>query len=176
MEAFWDFSVRTYREPGVADACLTLQDEYGADVNLLLYFCWAGWHKAALDPSTFEQALGFSQNWAEHVVRPLRGVRRWMKAAGCNSELLDLAACQDVRERVKAAELRAEKLQQEALEALPLQCRQDGPIPAGPRAVAANLRRYCREAGIDWSEDVRAKLGVILRAAFPRESITGLGI
>jgi len=175
METFWDFSVRTYREPGVADACLALQDEYGADVNLLLYCCWAGWHKAALGQDVFEQALGFSQSWAENVVRPLRGVRRWMKAGGCSDELLNLEACQAVREQVKAIELRAEKLQQEALEALPLENLRDKRAPAGPRAVAANLRRYCHEAGIAWSEEVRSKLGIILRAAFPRESIAGLG-
>jgi len=175
METFWDFSVRTYREPGVADACLALQDEHGADVNLLLYCCWAGWYNDALDQNTFNQALGFSQTWAENVVRPLRGVRRWMKADGCGNKLLDFEICQDVRERVKATELRAEKLQQEALEALPLQSLKENRIPAGPRAVAANLRRYCQEAGIAWSEEVRSKLGIILRAAFPRDSIAELG-
>jgi len=37
---FWDFSLAVYRRPGVAAACLRLQDEAGVDVNLLLYFCW----------------------------------------------------------------------------------------------------------------------------------------
>jgi len=174
-ETFWDFSVRTYRQPGVAEACLALQDQYGADVNLLLFCCWAGWRSDALDTHTFEQAVGFSQCWAGHVVRPLRNVRRWMKSDGCNRELMDIDACQDVREKVKAVELLAEKLQQAALEALPLESTPDNPRPAGPPAVAANLRRYCQKAGIAWSEDVRSKLGVILRAAFPRERIPDIG-
>ena len=36
FEGFWDFSVRTYRTPGVPDACLSLQNDYAADVNMLL--------------------------------------------------------------------------------------------------------------------------------------------
>ena len=39
---FWDFSLEIYAKPGVAQACLALQDECGADVNLLLFCCWAG--------------------------------------------------------------------------------------------------------------------------------------
>ncbi|WP_243453991.1 TIGR02444 family protein [Oceanisphaera pacifica] len=35
-EQFWQFSAQHYARPGVAQACLQLQDEYGANVNLLL--------------------------------------------------------------------------------------------------------------------------------------------
>ena len=38
----WDFSLETYRRPGVEEACLKLQDELGADVNMLFYCCWRG--------------------------------------------------------------------------------------------------------------------------------------
>jgi len=34
---FWRFSLRFYSRPGVAAACLALQDEAGADVNLMLF-------------------------------------------------------------------------------------------------------------------------------------------
>jgi len=173
-ERFWDFSVRTYEQAGVSDACLALQDDCGADVNLVLYCCWAGWHFSALDDSTFAQAWRFSQLWNQQVVKPLRGVRRWMKADGCHDSLMDAKACMDLRATVKATELRAEKLQQAVLESLPLAAPDSGHPAPGPAAVAANLRRYCAAAGIDWSEEVRAKLGVILRAAFPRAPMSGL--
>ena len=38
----WDFSLETYRRPGVEEACWKLQDELGADVNMLFYCCWRG--------------------------------------------------------------------------------------------------------------------------------------
>jgi len=174
-ETFWEFSVRTYSQAGIADACLALQDEHGADVNLLLYCCWAGWHSAALDEAEFERALSFSQIWSGQVVRPLRSIRRWMKSDGCCDAMVDVKACMDLRESIKATELRAEKLQQAVLESLPRSVATGAEAGPGPEAVGANLRRDCRAAGIAWSEEVRSKLGVILRAAFPRERMPGLG-
>src|SRR5258708_13954699 len=37
---FWRFSLRFYRRPGVADACIALQDGCGVDVNILLFLLW----------------------------------------------------------------------------------------------------------------------------------------
>ena len=37
---FWRFSLRFYRLPEVADACITLQEQAGVDVNLLLFLLW----------------------------------------------------------------------------------------------------------------------------------------
>ena len=39
---FWDFSLAVYGRPGVAPACLALQQRHGADVNLLLFCAWFG--------------------------------------------------------------------------------------------------------------------------------------
>ena len=45
---FWRFSLRFYRQPEVADACITLQEQAGVDVNLLLFLLWHAIHKRAL--------------------------------------------------------------------------------------------------------------------------------
>ena len=37
---FWRFSLHFYRQPGVSDACIALQDGCGVDVNLLLFLLW----------------------------------------------------------------------------------------------------------------------------------------
>ena len=37
---FWQFSLRFYRLPGVAEACIELQEQAGVDVNLLLFLLW----------------------------------------------------------------------------------------------------------------------------------------
>ena len=34
---FWQFSLDFYARPGVADACLELQDRAGVDVNVLFF-------------------------------------------------------------------------------------------------------------------------------------------
>jgi uncharacterized protein (TIGR02444 family) len=168
QEAFWDFSVRTYRSSGVPEACLDLQDEQGADVNMLLYCCWAGGCGASLDAGSFDRAQTFSRDWSGQVVRPLRAARRWMKQDGCAAGPVDRDACMALRQQVKNIELAAEKLQQLALAALPLPA--GGSPVAGDAqlaAVAANLRRYCTASGIRLDDVVIDRLRIIVRAGFP---------
>lgn len=98
----WDFALSSYQIEGVAPACLGLQDSFGVDVNLLLYAAWL----AQLDRRLGEMhltALNRSvTNWRDQVVKPLRAVRR---------ELQGCTGAADIREGVKALELRAEQEQ-----------------------------------------------------------------
>jgi len=164
-ESFWDFSLRTYRVSGVPEACLALQDELGADVNMVLYCCWAGDRSAALDGPAFQRAFEFSSQWATEVVRPLRHARRWMKQEGCAEGPVDREACLALREQIKGTELAAEKLQQLTLAALPL----PGTAAEGIEAVAANLRIYFHAIEATLDEDAVERLMVIVHAAFPRQ-------
>ena len=169
-EPFWDFSLRTYGTPGVPEACLALQDGLGADVNLVLYCCWAGGRAAPLDDTAFDRAFAFSGEWAGRVVRPLRAVRRWMKQTGCGSGPMDAAACLALRERIKGVELEAEKLQQLALASLPLP-----PGRAeGLTGVAANFRRYFMAIDATLAKVTVERLLVVVRAAFPGEESAAL--
>ncbi len=45
---FWDFSLAIYRQPGVPEECLALQERLGADVNLLLLCAYLGAKRKAL--------------------------------------------------------------------------------------------------------------------------------
>ena len=146
-DTFWDFSVTTYRKPGVADACLSLQDRHGLDINVLLYCCWFGWTRGALDEETFNTALSFAEPWANEVVRPLRAARTWMKVTGCNSSGVAEDDCMALRDRIKAVEFEAEHLQQATLEELTPRATE--PPAAGERltAAASNLRQYLNHCG-----------------------------
>jgi uncharacterized protein (TIGR02444 family) len=78
---FWDFSLRFYALPGVASACLRCQDEAGADVNLILSALWhatSGTRLREIDITTADAAI---EPWREHVVRPLRTLRRALKSS-----------------------------------------------------------------------------------------------
>lgn len=140
-EGFWDFSLRVYGAPGVADWCLLLQDRYGADVNLLLWCAWAGSRGMLLGTQDIIAAEAATSAWREQVVRPLRAARLALKGdMGAISAEMAVA----LRTRVKAVELEAERLQQTALGVL-LDARGIGPAgPSGPprQAVAANLEAY----------------------------------
>jgi len=168
VERFWDFSVRTYRTEGVPAAGLSLQNDYGADVNMLLYCAWIGATVGPFDSELFSRANEYSLRWAKNVVIPLREARTWMKHTGCSAESTPTAECMQLREDVKSAEFAAEKMQQEVLDSMVQvdQARSDNPerIVAD---VAANLMNYLESIHIQPESDVRNKLAVIVQAAFP---------
>ncbi len=168
IEGFWDFSVRTYRTDGVPDACLSLQNDYGADVNMLLYCCWIGACIGQFDHDLFARASAFSTLWAEHVVVPLRSARTWMKQTGCDTEPVPTDACMQFREEIKSVEFAAEKMQQQVLESLVSidQWRNDPPDQV-LKNIVANLMLYSEHTGIEVCEDVRRKFCDVVQAAFP---------
>jgi len=168
VENFWDFSVRTYRTSGVSEACLSLQNDQGADVNMLLYCCWVGAAVGAFDDELFSRASEFSARWAENVVVPLREARTWMKHTGCTAEPTPTEDCMQLREQVKSVEFAAEKMQQQVLESL-LSTEKSHAAAADQLIddVAANLKLYLECLDIQLANDVRKKLSVIVCAAFP---------
>jgi uncharacterized protein (TIGR02444 family) len=111
----WRFSLRFYRQPGVADACIALQDECGVDVNMLLFLLWLAADKKRLSPLSARAVCEQALLWRDDVVAPLRAVRRKLKGA---STMVEAGAAELLRTRIKAVELESERLQQEALFAM----------------------------------------------------------
>jgi uncharacterized protein (TIGR02444 family) len=95
----------------VREACLDLQDRYGQNVCFLL---WAVWAEMA-DPSRLAAAATTARAWDETVLSPLRDVRRGLKPA---VPAIEDGARETLRREVKAAELRAEQVLLETLEAM----------------------------------------------------------
>jgi len=113
-EGLWDFSLRTYKRPEVADLCLRLQDRDGAEVNLLLFAAWAATQRPALSEQILEQAVRLSEDWSGIAIAPLRATRRAMK----ESPLAGDPHFDALREQVKRSELEGERLLQSALQSL----------------------------------------------------------
>lgn len=165
-ESFWNFAVRTYRCAGIPEACLALQDECGADVNVLLFCCWMGATRGEFESETFDRVLEFSRTWADRVVRPLRTVRTWMKIQGCPNLPIPVESCMKLREGIKEMEFQAEQLQENVMQSLV------DTIPAvtlsateQARTARLNLRRYFEAEGIDWDNKVQTRLDLILHSA-----------
>ena len=112
---FWRFSLRFYRQPGVADACIALQEQSGVDVNLLLYLLWHARDGRSFMAAEVEAVERRIAPWRESTVVPLRAVRRALKTPPA---LVEAAAAEAFRTRIKAAEHEAERLQQEAMYAM----------------------------------------------------------
>lgn len=100
---FWNWAVKAYSGDGVAEACLSLQDDDGQNVPLLL---WAAWHGAPLDQALAMKAADMARIWSGEVIVPLRILRRRLNTAlteGDDAQRLPL------REKIKGLELVAER-------------------------------------------------------------------
>jgi uncharacterized protein (TIGR02444 family) len=109
---FWRFSLQLYRLPGVADACIRLQEESGVDVNLLLFLLWHAAQRQALSTAEVERLEHQIAAWRNLTVIPLRAVRRGLKSPPA---LVEAGTAEAFRTRIKAVELEAERLQQQAM-------------------------------------------------------------
>jgi uncharacterized protein (TIGR02444 family) len=155
---FWRFSLQFYRLPQVADACIALQEEAGVDVNLLLFLLWQARERRQLsvaDVKALEARIG---PWREVTVIPLRGVRRALKSPPA---LVAAKVAETFRNRIKAVELEAERLQQEAMFALaPL----GRGMPDASEAARANVAAYEAMLGATFS---KAAVETVLAALAP---------
>ena len=122
--ALWDWVVRAYARPGVPEACLELQDRFGQNTCFLL---WA-FQTGEVEPARLAGAAAAARAWDATALSPLRAVRRALKPA---LPPVDDAAREGLREAVKAAELRAERVLVETLE------RMSGDASRGASGLAA---------------------------------------
>jgi uncharacterized protein (TIGR02444 family) len=150
---FWTFSLEFYARPGVAPACLGLQDRLGVDVNLLLFCLWTATQGVALDAGIMRKAVAYSKEWTTNVVGPLREVRRFLKDRKVD----------EFRNRVKAAELLGEQVEQQALFDLSPSA---GHSAASPVLADANVALYFRIAELRPQDADRDALAVLRNAAF----------
>jgi uncharacterized protein (TIGR02444 family) len=167
---FWRFSLRLYRQPGVAEACITLQEESGADVNLLLFLLWHGVQQrrvSAAEVARLDQKIAA---WRERAVIPLRAIRRALKSP---QGLVEAGTAEAFRTRIKAVELEAERLQQEAMYELVRVSLLGEPAPSVAEAARANVAAYegiCRAAFA--KPAVAAVLAALPRQKGPSEGCT----
>ena len=154
---FWRFSLNFYGQSGVSDACIALQDGCGIDVNLLLFLFWLASERQMLSADEVKKLDATIKSWRELTIIPIRDTRRKLKGA---RTFVDPAKQEALRDKVKAVELEAEKLQQEALYAFT----QSGPLgkPSEPPAAArGNVAAFERAMGASFP---KASVDVLVNA------------
>lgn len=149
---FPSFAEALYARPGVAAACLDLQDRRSFDVALLLHACWLGVQSLALSREQSAMLIAATQPWRFEVVRPLRRLRRRIRVG---HEGMPRERSEPVRALIKDAELAAER----ALLAI-LATAVTG-TPGG--SVAGNLATCLTVASIIINGEDQASLDVLER-------------
>lgn len=110
----WKLANRLYASPGVSDACLRLQDECAVDVCVLMLLLFLARRKRAVRATQVQMILRASNEWRAEIVQVLRVMRRRLKVA---PRFVEADSRESLRSLIKKAELQAEHLQLDALEA-----------------------------------------------------------
>jgi len=105
---FWDFSLKRYAKTPVQQQCLQLQEDAGANVNVVLFALWLASENRLFDHDLVLHHAEFLC-WHEQVIVPLRQARFGVKQSGLSDSLY---------KAVKQSELDAERVEQDILYSL----------------------------------------------------------
>ena len=107
------FALTVHETEGVSAACVSLQDQFGLDVNLLLLAAYVGAaRRQTLTSDQLETARTVVDAWHIEVVRPLRSVRRRLKSGPPPAPT---PQTEEVRAQVAKAELDGELIELDLL-------------------------------------------------------------
>ncbi|MBY2939424.1 MULTISPECIES: TIGR02444 family protein [Rhizobium] len=101
----FDVVVRLYGEPGIASWCLEAQTRHAVDVPSLLFFTLADSDGHGVDDGEMQRLLDRAGEWRSLFVLPLRHLRLTLRQGRRNTAEIEFY------EKIKAAELEAERLQ-----------------------------------------------------------------
>lgn len=135
--SLWEFALALYSSPGVEETVLHLQDEQGANVNILLWTFWLESRGIPLSLPLLARAEAAIEDWDTQVVAALRHLRRQLKAPAEREPF-----ARDIRSRIKEAELLAERRCLGLLESLELPRSTHAPRPG------ENATVYLRHLGV----------------------------
>ena len=117
-QSFWQFSLEIYNQEDVKKKCLSLQDEYGFNVNLILAALWAAIWQQKLEEGNFNFFRNKLKHFDENIVIPLRKARRVaVDSAGFEYGKTSEGE-KSLKEQILKVEIEAEKIYQQQLEYL----------------------------------------------------------
>jgi len=158
------FALAVHASENVPAACVSLQDRFGLDVNVLLLAAYIGAvHRQTISAEQVDAARTLVDEWHAKVVRPLRGVRRLLKSGPAPAPD---ERTEEVRTKVAKAELDAELVELDLLDGGAREQRAMPTVPASTglvmRAMEVALRSYSQDP---LDDDARQALTTIAEAA-----------
>lgn len=104
--SLWDFALQVYSTPEVEQQSLQLQDEYNANINIILWCCWLEMEGIQLSVNLLDEVLITIDSVSLQTVAKLRDVRRILLESGAFTKV----QAQTVKKHIMNAELMIEKV------------------------------------------------------------------
>ncbi|WP_232428198.1 TIGR02444 family protein [Photobacterium marinum] len=136
-EDFWQFSLGHYAQAGVEPACLSLQNDFGGNVNLALLLHWLDCQQLSLSNQLIQNLIDTASH-SDSLLRQYRTMRKNLKPQ------LD----HDGYQQLLRFELTLEKQQQSEL-ITKLNTSTSPFLPSTHTPNSCNLERYCHQVGAD---------------------------
>ncbi len=169
---FWNFSLRIYAQPAAKEALLELQNQYGLNVNILLYCCWIALvQQGQLSQPEIKHLSISTHLWHENIVTNLRLLRDKLTNA--------TSALRALREEVLNVELMAEQVEQLLLagSVLPKTPRNRRNLGQKAGNACHNIANYCKVAYINLDHASSTLIAQFLNIVFPEiNSIESLNL
>ncbi|MFL0811089.1 MAG: TIGR02444 family protein [Agarilytica sp.] len=105
-DSLWDYATRIYSVPAFEQQSLQLQDEYQANINIILWCCWLRSENIALSVNLLDEVLITIDSISVQTVAKLRDVRRLLKDSGAFTRV----QAQSIKKHILSAELMIEKV------------------------------------------------------------------
>jgi uncharacterized protein (TIGR02444 family) len=154
VPSFWEFAFETYERSGIAADLIALQDDHRADVNMILFCLWLAAQRRDVGP-LLTAALEISDTWSDAIAH-LRECRRKLKALIAGAKDSPFMA---VRERIKACEMEAERVQITVLGALATEGGQPTVADSPSACARRNLAQYF--SALDLPADLLGRDGIL---------------
>ncbi len=163
IHPFWKFSVKFYSEPTVEEALLTLQNERGLNINILLFCCWyALGDQGRLTKIELRQLLVNVQSWHDRIVLPLRRLRSQLKSAQAHP-------WPAIRAEVLKHELFSEQIEQLILlEGVVFKAQSVRTSTQKVRDICKSIAAYCQTIQIFCDTKDCVLITQILQTLFPK--------
>jgi len=161
----WTFSEQTYALPDVEDSCLKLQNDFDADINIILYCIWVAEKSVLLSQDDIQLLIKTTEPWQKTILRPLRDARKMMKQhiIAMPSDMLDQTV-----NNLGEMELNAEHMSQLALEKIiNFNKIPDKAELSTIECTSSNLSEYFQQLeSIAATSDLTSELSTLLNAVF----------
>lgn len=107
-EQFWLYSLSLY--PAIKDLSLQWQDNFGVNINLLLFLLYLDKQQQSLSEAQLQQLEDLLKHFSTEVTQSIRALRRTLPSPWLESDMQ-----QPLRQQLLSTELAAEKLEQQLL-------------------------------------------------------------
>lgn len=105
-ESFVEFALRVYSQPDFEETCLKLQNEYHANVNIILWCCWLETENITLSQEWLDEVLITIDTLSQLTISRLREVRKVIKDSSGFTKVQGKL----INKHILSAEIAAEKI------------------------------------------------------------------